>query len=405
MEPSPAVTEEEHTGSALEVLLVALRLGLTSFGGPIAHIGYFHTEYVERRRWLSSERFAEVVALAQALPGPASSKVGIAIGILRAGYLGGFTAWVGFTLPSAALLIAFGFGVSAMGNVEQQAWLHGLKLAAVAIVAFAVWSMARTLAPDRERATIAAISAIAVLSLDIVAIHVVVILLAGGAGLLLARSAPRHTVANVPSPVGRKVAIGAWICFFGLLLALPALAAGLDSQGLRLVDAFYRTGALVFGGGHVMLPLLEREVVGPGWVTADEFLAGYGAAQAVPGPLFSFSAFLGTVMEPSPNGLLGGVLALCAGFLPSFLLMLGGLSLWHVLRSRPAFQSALWGINASVVGLLLAALYDPVWDSAVLQTSDFVIALAGFVLLGFWKASALYVVLFCAIAAEAVARL
>jgi chromate transporter len=385
------------------VFLVALRLGLTSFGGPVAHLGYFHAEYVERRRWLTEETYAEVVALAQALPGPASSQVGIAVGMLRAGYLGGFLAWLGFTLPSALLLIAFGYGVGEIGNVEDEAWLHGLKLAAVAIVAFAVWSMARSLAPDKERATMAIFAAVVVLSWRTAAAQVAVIAVAGLIGWQIFRGLSAPAAAPVVSPVGRNVAVGALVAFFALLVGLPLAAIATDDQALNVFDAFFRTGSLVFGGGHVVLPLLEREVVAPGWVSQDDFLAGYGAAQAVPGPLLTFSAYLGTVMGPEPNGVAGATLALVAIFLPSFLLVPAGLSVWSVLRSRPAFQSALRGVNAAVVGLLLAALYDPVWTSAVLDAGDFAIAITAFGLLAFWKTPPWLVVVFAALAAEAVA--
>ena len=405
MQATEEPVESVPQGSPLEVFLVALKLGLTSFGGPIAHLGYFHSEYVERRRWLSEETYAEVVALSQALPGPASSQVGISVGLLRAGYLGAFLAWLGFTMPSAIALIAFGFGVKELGNVDDEAWLHGLKLAAVAIVGLAVWSMARSLAPDKERATIAIIAAVVVLSWETAFAQVAVIVLAGVIGWRLFRATSAPVTTHIASPVGRNVAIGAWVVFFSLLGGLPLLAAIADSQGIDLVDAFYRTGSLVFGGGHVVLPLLERAVVDPGWVSQDDFLAGYGAAQAVPGPLFTFSAYLGTVMQPEPNGLPGAMLALGAIFLPSFLLVFAALPLWALLRSQPAFQSGLRGINAAVVGLLVAALYDPVWTSAVLQPEDFAIAITAFGLLAFWKTPPWLVVLYAAAAAEVVAAL
>ncbi len=394
---------ESGNGSAIEVFFVALRLGLTSFGGPVAHLGYFHNEYVERRRWLSPEAYAEVVALCQALPGPASSQVGISVGLLRAGYLGGFLAWLGFTLPSAVALIAFGFGVNAIGSVEAEAWLHGLKLAAVAIVALAVWSMARSLAADRERATVAILAAIVVLSWDAAVAQVVVIAASALIGWRLFGSLSPAPAIGVRSPIGRNVAIGAWIVFFVLLAGLPIAAAVGQNQALSLFDSFYRSGSLVFGGGHVVLPLLEREVVAPGWVSQDDFLAGYGAAQAVPGPLFTFSAYLGTVFADKPTGVAGASLALVAIFLPSFLLIVGGLPAWRLLRSRPAFQAALRGTGAAVVGLLVAALYDPVWSSAVLGASDFAIVLAAFGFLAFWRTPPWLVVVFAAAAAELVA--
>jgi chromate transporter len=400
----PQTVPENERGSAWEVLWVAARLGMTSFGGPVAHLGYFHEEYVRRRRWLSEEAYAEVVALSQALPGPASSQTGMAVGLLRAGLPGALCAWLGFTIPSALLMIAFAYGVGEVGSVEAADWLHGLKLAAVAIVALAVWSMARALSPDRERGTIAIVAAILMLSWQAAGVQVLVIVLGGIAGWML------YSRASLPIPdvafdsrVGRNLAATAWVAFFALLIGLPLAASLFDSQALNLFDSFYRTGSLVFGGGHVVLPLLEREVVAPGWVTQDDFLAGYGAAQAVPGPLFTFSAYLGAVMQPSPTGVTGGVIALVAIFLPSFLLIIGGLPLWRWLRLNPALQAALRGVNAAVVGLLLAALYDPVWLSAVRDAADLSIALAAFGLLVLWKAPPWSMVLFCALAAEVVA--
>ncbi len=400
-EPSP-VGEGRQQGSALEVLIVTTKLGLTSFGGPIAHLGYFHNEYVVRRKWITEEAYAEVVGIAQALPGPASSQTGIAVGLLRAGYLGGLMAWLGFTIPSAIALTAFGFGVRQIGNVQNQHWLHGLMLAAVAIVALAVWSMARTLAPDKERATIAILAAIAMLSWQTAIAQVVVIVTAGLIGWRLFHNVASPPDAHIKAPVGRNAAIACLAVFFLLLGALPLLSSLADSQGLRLFDAFYRSGALVFGGGHVVLPLLDRAVVTPGWVTRDDFLAGYGAAQAVPGPLFTFSAYLGAVTKPSPSGVAGATIALTGIFLPSFLLIFGGLPLWSAWRHHPGFQAALRGVNAGVVGLLLAALYQPVWTSAVGKASDFAIVVATFGLLAFWKLPPWMVVVFAAAAAEVV---
>ena len=399
------IGSDSRAGSPLEVLFVATKLGLTSFGGPVAHLGYYHNEYVLRRRWLSEHAFAEVVALAQALPGPASSQVSMAIGLMRAGLLGALMAWIGFTLPSAAAMVAFGYGLSEFGSVEDAAWLHGLTVAAVAIVAFAVWGMARTLAPDKERASIAIVAAIAVLSWESAFAQIGMILLAGVAGWFLFRGDAPAPEVDLPIRVGRNLALGAITLFLALLLGLPLLASVADSQALDVFDSFYRTGSLVFGGGHVVLPLLEREVVAPGWVSQDDFLAGYGAVQAVPGPLFTFSAFLGTVMGPEPNGLAGGGLALVAVFLPSFLLVLAGLPLWALLRRSDALRAALRGVNAGVVGLLLAALYTPVWVSAIESTPDFSLAAAAFGLLAFWRLPPWSVVAFSAIGAEVVAAL
>ncbi|HEY7467451.1 MAG TPA: chromate efflux transporter, partial [Dehalococcoidia bacterium] len=307
---------------------------------------------------------------------------------------------------SAAALVAFGYGVSEIGDVSAADWLHGLKLAAVAIVALAVWSMARALAPDRERGTIAVVTTIAMLSWQAAGVQVLFIALGGVAGwLLFVRSTTSMPEVRIPAVVGRNLALASWATFFALLAGLPLAASVFESQALNVFDSFYRSGSLVFGGGHVVLPLLQREVVSPGWVTQDDFLAGYGAAQAVPGPLFTFSAYLGTVMQPQPSGVLGATIALIAIFLPSFLLIAGGLPLWRLLRTNLSFQAALRGVNAAVVGLLAAALYDPVWLSAVHEASDLCIAIAAFGLLALWRAPPWSVVLFAALAAEAVATL
>jgi chromate transporter len=371
-------------GPLLEVLGVSTRLGLTSFGGPVAHLGYFREEYVVRRRWLDEARYADLVALCQFLPGPASSQVGMAIGLMRAGLLGGVAAWLGFTLPSALALVAFGYGVQAAG-VTEAGWLHGLKVVAVAVVAQAVWGMARSLAPDRARASLAIAAAIAVLASRTAVAQVLVI---AGAGLLGWRLLPPpgpSAPAAVRVRLGRGVAIGSLALFFGLLVGLPVARQVVPSQALAVFDSFYRAGALVFGGGHVVLPLLQAEVVPPGWVTPEAFIAGYGAAQAVPGPLFTFAAYLGAVMREPPNGWAGAAWALVAVFLPSFLLIVGGLPFWEQVRGRAGVQAALRGINAAVVGLLLAALYDPVWQSAIQGPADFALALVAFGLLMLWR--------------------
>ena len=376
----------------LEVLLIATRLGLTSFGGPIAHIGYFRDEYVVRRAWLTEQRFAELVALCQFLPGPASSQLGMAIGMRRAGIFGALAAWLGFTLPSAIALVLFAYGVEELGG-EATEWLHGLKVVAVAVVTLALWGMGKTLAPDRSRVTIAVLAAAALLFTEGVLIQLAVI--AGGAvlGLTFLRpTAPTQT----PPPdkqTGAGVGALALVVFLGLLIALPVANHLLDNFPLALSDSFYRSGALVFGGGHVVLPLLEAEVVPTGWVTKDDFLAGYGAAQAVPGPLFTFSAYLGTVSGVLSPRWLGGLLTLGAIFLPSLLLVVGVLPFWERLRSFKHVRGALLGVNAAVVGILLAALYDPVWTSAITSPEDFALAAAAFALLAFWKAPPWLVVL------------
>jgi chromate transporter len=379
----------------LEVLRVATRLGLTSFGGPVAHLGYFREEYVARRRWLDEATYADLVALCQFLPGPASSQVGIAIGITRAGLLGGVAAWLGFTLPSAIALVAFAYGLRGLG-VTDAGWLHGLKVAAVAVVALAVWGMARSLAPDRERATIAIVSAVCALLWPTGVGQVVIITVAALVGLRLLPGAAAALTTRRPVAVGRGTGAAMLALFFVLLIVLPVVRQLVGSQALAVFDSFFRAGSLVFGGGHVVLPLLQAEVVPPGWVTGEEFVAGYGAAQAVPGPLFTFAAYLGAVMGPQPTGVAGAALALVAIFLPSFFMVVGALPFWDALRGRASFQSALRGVNAAVVGLLLAALYQPVWTSAIHGPADVGLALAAFGLLAFWKAPPWLVVILAA---------
>ena len=399
-------SEESPRGTAAEVFRVFLRLGLTSFGGPVAHIGYYRAELVERRKWLDEHAFGDIVALCQFLPGPASSQTGFSIGILRAGLPGGFAAWLGFTLPSAIAMILFGYGVTRFGDLSGAAWLHGLKIVAVAVVAQAVWGMARSLAPDKERATVAVGAAILALGVP-TALGQVGAIVAGGVigwGLLADRAAARPG-AQLAVHLPRALSIGSLILFFALLFGLPLVAAAVPAQPVRLFDAFYRSGALVFGGGHVVLPLLQAEVVPPGWVSNDAFLAGYGAAQAVPGPLFTFSAYLGTVAGPAPNGWVGGLICLVAIFLPSFLLLIGTLPFWDALRRRASVQAALLGVNAAVVGLLLAALYRPVWTSAIFGPADFALGILAFLLLALWAVPPWLVVLLGALAATAVAML
>jgi chromate transporter len=394
-----------HQGTAWEVFTVFLRLGLTSFGGPIAHLGYFHEDLVKRRRWLEEKMYADLVALCQFLPGPASSKIGIAVGLSRAGYGGALAAWAGFTLPSAVALVLFAYGVSAFGDALGSGWLHGLKVAAVAVVAQAVLSMMRSLAPDKERATLAVIAAALVLAIPTVWGQIGAIVLGGLAGVTVLRThAPTDHVA-MPHAVTRTAAIVAIAVFFAILIGLPLLLAVFPSHSLRLFEAFYRAGSLVFGGGHVVLPLLQASVVPPGWVTNDAFLAGYGAAQAVPGPLFTFSAYLGAVMGPEPNGWQGAALCLVAMFLPSFLLVIGPLPFWDDLRRQDWARSALGGVNAAVVGLLLAALYNPVWTSGILKPGDFALGAAAFLLLFMWQTPPWLVVVLSAVGGAALSYL
>lgn len=391
-------------GSFLEVLGVSTRLGVTSFGGPVAHLGYFHEEYVVRRRWIDEPHYADLVALCQFLPGPASSQVGMAVGIMRAGLLGGLAAWLGFTLPSALALVAFAYGMQAVG-VAEASWLHGLKVVAVAVVAQAVWGMARNLAADRERASLAIVAAIVVLASRTAAIQVLVILGAGLLGWMRFPAPGTSGATTMRVPLSRGVAMGSLALFVALLIGLPIARQVVPNHALSVFDSFYRAGSLVFGGGHVVLPLLQAEVVPPGWVTNEAFIAGYGAAQAVPGPLFTFAAYLGAVMHPAPTGWAGAGWALVAVFLPSFLLIVGGLPFWELLRWRASFQAALRGINAAVVGLLLAALYDPVWRSAIHGPADFALALVAFGLLMFWRLAPWLVVGITAAGAAGIAAL
>lgn len=373
-------------GTPAEVFLAFLKLGLTSFGGPIAHLGYFRDELVVRRKWVDEQGYADLVALCQFLPGPASSQVGLALGFLRAGPLGAAAAWLAFTMPSAILLVAFASLAGLLDEPVGQGLIHGLKLVAVAIVAQAIWGMAKNLTPDRPRAAIA-LTAILVAVLAPTAVGQVLAIVFGAvAGLWFCRTdkaqEPFQLAFNVPKSVG----LVCLALFVGLLFGLPLLAGLADWQPLSLIDAFYRSGALVFGGGHVVLPLLETEVVRTGWVSADNFLAGYGAAQAVPGPLFSFAAYLGFTMIPEPNGLIGAMICLVVIFVPGFLLLLGAIPFWNALRHLPWAQAGLKGTNAAVVGILGAAFYNPVWTSAILVPIDFAIAVIGFVALIIWKA-------------------
>ena len=392
-----AETKDQPAGSPLEVLLVFLRLGVTCFGGPIAHIGYFRDEFVVRRRWIDEQSYADLVGLCQFLPGPASSQVGFSIGLMRAGYRGGLAAWTGFTLPSAIALVLFAYGAGELGGPAGTGLLHGLKLVAVAIVAQAVWGMARTLCPDRERASIALAAALIILFSASSGFQIATILLGGIAGLWLCRAGPPTTSGHVTVPVSRTVGLAALSVFFLLLAGLPVLRGLVNSQGIALFEAFYRSGALVFGGGHVVLPLLREAFVTPGWVSDDAFLAGYGAAQAVPGPLFTFAAYLGAVVSPSLHGLTGALLGLLGIFLPGVLILIGTLPFWETFRKRAGAQAVMRGVNAAVVGLLSAALYNPVWTSSVKTSGDFGIALLGFVLLTVWRAPPLVVVIVSAL--------
>lgn len=388
---------------AAEVLAVALRLGLTSFGGPVAHVGYFRREYVERRGWLDEHAFGDLVALSQALPGPASSQLGIAIGTRRAGLLGGLAAWLGFTLPSAVALVLFGL-MASQADVADAGWVHGLKLAAVAVVAQAVLSMARRLTPDLPRLLVAAAACMAALLWASPFAQVAIIAAGAVIGWLRLEPPPTRTTSVEPGPVSRRVGLVALGLFAVLLLGLPVARSLVDTQVVALFDAFYRAGALVFGGGHVVLPLLHVTVVDPGWVSESAFLAGYGAAQAVPGPLFSFAGYLGAVSSVPPAGWLGAGIALVAIFLPGALLMVGALPFWDVLRGSTAFRRALTGVNAAVVGILAAALWSPVWTSAVTGPVDVAIGALGLGLLLTGRVPPIAVVLLSALLGQAAAR-
>lgn len=401
MSETPAVAPR---GSILEVLRVFSRLGCTSFGGPVAHLGYFRAECIERRGWLGEAEYADIIALCQFLPGPASSQTAVTLGILRAGVPGGLAAWFGFTAPSAIAMILFAYGIAHVGNVNSAAWLHGLKLVAVAVVAQAVWGMARSLLPDRQRVTFAIGAALLVLAVPTSLGQIAAIAIGALLGWGLIKEPPREVSGELGFSIPRGVGVGALVAFCGLLVVLP-LVANSGAHTLQLIDRFYRAGALVFGGGHVVLPLLHQAVVPPGWISDNAFLAGYGAAQAVPGPLFTFSAYLGSAMQPTPDGWIGGLICLVAIYLPSFLLLLGVLPFWNSLRRPRAVQAALRGVNAAVVGLLLAALYTPIWTSAVTNPRDFGIGLVAFLLLVFWKLPPWLVVLLGALGTQVVAML
>lgn len=414
MTPSPA----NRSRPALEVLAIFLRLGLTSFGGPVAHLAYFRREFVERRGWLDDKTYGDLVALCQFLPGPASSQAGFSIGLLRAGWAGGVAAWCGFTLPSTLLLLAFAALAPRISGELGLGILHGLKLVAVAVVAQAVWEMARRLCADWQRATIALVAIAVLASTTTIYAQVTVIALGAVLGVLLCRTNQRTTgstkagmgsegresphsngpTASLAFRVSHVAGAIALVVFCVLLAGLPVLAEETASQAAHVLAGFYRAGALVFGGGHVVLPLLEQETVASGWVPASTFLAGYGAAQAVPGPLFTFSAFLGWAMLPEPNRWIGAGIATAGIFLPGLLLVVAALPHWQALRARPSMAAVLAGVNAAVVGLLASALYSPVWTGAVRSVADFAIAVFGFALLTRWKAPPLAVVVFCAVA-------
>lgn len=366
--------------SLFEILLVSTRLGLTSFGGPVAHLGYFHEEYVRRRKWMDEKSYADLVALCQFLPGPASSQVGIGIGVVRGGIIGGIFAFIGFTLPSVIALMIFASLLQDL-DLGNAGWIHGLKIVAVVVVAHAILGMAQKLTPDIQRKTIALLALIGTLLWQTAFTQVGIIIAAAGIGYFLFKQKANEADANIQVPISRAFAYSCLVLFFGLLAVLPLLVQLTTNEWLIMFDSFYRAGALVFGGGHVVLPLLEREFVPTGWISKESFLAGYGAAQAVPGPLFTFAAYIGAAMK----GWLGGLLATIAIFLPAFLLIFGTLPFWSSLRNNSSVNGALSGVNAAVVGILIAAFYHPIWTSSILSPVDFSLAAFLFSMLVFWK--------------------
>ncbi|EJM98726.1 chromate efflux transporter [Phyllobacterium sp. YR531] len=390
-------SERPQISRLREIFAVFLRLGLTSFGGPIAHLGYFRDEFVTRRKWFSDDAYADIIALCQFLPGPASSQAGFVIGVQRGGLSGGIAAWIGFTLPSAVLMVALAYGAAIFSGTWGEGIINGLKLVAVAIVAQAIWGMARTLTPDLQRIAIAIAAAAIAIFFENAAAQISLIAAAALLGILFCRKGSMAQAAHMHWGVRRGPAIVALVLFVAIFAAMPFMSK-LNIAALSLFGAFYQAGALVFGGGHVVLPLLEATLVGPGWVDHEVFLAGYGAAQAMPGPLFTFAAYLGAVALPYPNGLAGAAIGLVAIFLPGLLLVYGAMPFWEMIRRQTLGQAAMKGANAAVVGILLAAFYDPVWTSGISGLSDVALALAGFVALVILKAPPWTVVLVLATA-------
>lgn len=384
--------ENEKRKRYIEILVASTKLGLTSFGGPAAHIGYFRDEYVQKRKWLDDKLYADLVALCQFLPGPASSQVGITIGMLRGGLLGGILSWIGFTLPSVLLLMAFAWVIMQTGSFES-GWIQGLKIVAVPVVAHALLGMGKSLTPDRPRLTVAMIAASCTLLVPTAWGQILIILLAGLFGVFYYKNEKVPEAVEMPLSFGKRTGIVAWILFFALLILLPIFRPIVQATWYAIFDIFYRVGSIVFGGGHVVLPMLEREVVPAGWMSSEAFIAGYGAAQAVPGPLFTLAGYLGQLM----GSFSGAAIAVVAMFLPSFLLVIGTLPFWASIRTKPRIQAALKGVNAAVVGILLAALYDPVFTSSVHDPIDFVIVLISFTLLVFYKLSPWIVVIITAL--------
>jgi chromate transporter len=396
-----SVLSQNKGKSLIEILLVSTRLGLTSFGGPVAHLGYFYEEYVQKRKWIDEKSYADLVALCQFLPGPASSQVGIGIGVLRGGFLGGLLAFLGFTAPSVIALVFFAMILQGL-QINDSGWIHGLKIVAVAVVAHAVLGMAQKLTPDLNRKAIALFALVGTLLWQTAYTQVGLIILAGVAGLLIYKKHEIEQVdVTIAFPISKRFAFMCLLVFFGLLVLLPIAREVTSIQWVTLFDSFYRSGSLVFGGGHVVLPLLEREFVPNGWLSKEEFLSGYGAAQAVPGPLFTFAAYIGAVI----NGWKGGILATVAIFLPAFLLVLGALPFWNMLRQNPKIKGALMGVNAAVVGILIAAFYQPIWTSSILAPIDFAFAAILFSMLVYWKLPPWIIVITGAVGGSVIALL
>ena len=380
----------------LEVFTAFLALGCTSFGGPVAHLGYFRREFVERRHWLDESAYADLIALCQFLPGPASSQMGMALGVYRAGLPGSLLAWLGFTLPSAALMTLAGLGVAQLGDLTSAAWVHGLQLTAVAVVAHAVWSMGQALSKGAKRFSLTVAAAMLCLFWNTAIAQLAAIVLSAALGIWLLRGPDGTAKRAATLPIySRWIAVLSLTAFAILLFVLPMLAAWARSPSLQRVDSFYRAGALVFGGGHVVLPLLQQEVVPHGWLSNDVFLAGYGLAQAMPGPLFTFAAFLGAAASPAANGVASAIGCLVAIFLPAYLLVIGALPIWERLRHQSQVRAALYGVNAAVVGILFAALYDPIFLATVHSARDLAVAVVGFTLLAAWRVPSWLVVVLC----------
>ncbi len=383
----------------LEVFLQFLLLGSSSFGGPIAHLGYFHERFVQREHWLTEAAYADLVALSQLLPGPSSSQVGMGLGFLRAGWMGGVVAWVGFTLPSALLMIGAAALLSANPAWLNSSVIDGLKVAAVAVVAQAVLSLQRKLAPDRERICLMAFSAVLVLLVPLAWAPLLALLIGGVIGVTrLKPSGEELSPSDVLTvPLNRWVAMGLLGMVLVLFVTLPVLLANTEPIVLQQLGGFLQAGALVFGGGHVVLPLLEQSLVPQDWIGLDQFLVGYGAAQAVPGPMFSFAAFLGFDLRGGLHGIGGALLAVIALFLPSFLFIGGILPFWNQIGRLQTMRRALLGINAAVVGILLAALFEPIWQEGIQSNAEFSLGLIAFLMLVSWKQPAWRVVIFCGV--------